>query len=472
MDKQQLSKAEIKRACDILRRDDGVGPGNYVEQLSWLLFLKVFEPVEKELKEIAEAESKKYQDIIEKEYRWSSWAKKDWKNKDELVHFVSQKLFPYLINLKGTKEREKVADVFRELEGNKIRSPYTLLDVIDILDRIEMSDFQDTHILSHIYEEILQEMGAEGGWSGEFYTPRPIIRLMIKIINPRLKETIFDPFVGSSGFLVESFDYIQEKSKMGVKEWDILQNKTFSGQEKKPLPYLIGTMNMMLHGILVPNLIRANTLMEDVHNVADSSKVDVVLTNPPFGGQEHKTVQNNFPVKVAATEALALQYVMRKLKNGGRCGIVLPEGQILFGGGAFQQIREELLQKFNVHTIIPLPQGVFASMGAGVKTNLVFFEKTGPTKEIWYGDVSGKFTKKQIINDSHFEEVFAKWQKREISENSWIVPIKDLKNFDLSPKNPNKKKEEELPEPKELIKRIKRSQEEVSKISASLEEML
>lgn len=478
MSQEKLSKSDIKRACDILRRDDGVGAGNYVEQLSWLLFLRVFENVEAQLKEITEAEGKKYQDIISKEYQWSSWAKKDWKNKDELVHFISNKLFPYLRNLKGTSEKEKIGEIFRELDGNKIRSPYTMLDVIEILDRVEMAHYQDTHFLSQVYEEILQEMGAEGGWAGEIYTPRPVIRLMIKIINPKLGDTILDPFVGSGGFLVESFHHIEEnlkkKSKLGIKEWKILQTKTFYGQEKKPLPFLIGTMNMILHRILVPNLIRTNTLMEDVHNVPDSQKVNVILTNPPFGGKEHKSVQNNFPISVVATEGLALQYVMRKLKNGGCCSIVMPEGQILFGGGAFQKIREELLQKFNVHTIISLPQGVFAAMGAGVKTNLVFFEKTGSTKKIWYGEIKGKFTKKKIILDSHLEEVFKKWQKKEVSENTWITSIEEIQkcNFDISPKNPSKLAEEELPEPEELLKRIAKSQKEAEQILSNIKKIL
>ncbi|OGY40770.1 MAG: N-6 DNA methylase [Candidatus Brennerbacteria bacterium RIFOXYD1_FULL_41_16] len=475
---QQLSKADIKRACDILRRDDGVGAGNYVEQLSWLLFLRIFENVEAQFKELLEAEGQKAQTIVEKEYQWSAWAKKDWKDKDELIFFINQKLFPYLRGLKGTKEREKVSELFRELDGNKIRSAYTLLDVIGILDKVEMVHYQDTHLLSQVYEEILQEMGSEGGWAGEFYTPRPVVRLMVQILNPQLGESILDPFVGSAGFLVEAFRNLEEnlkkKSKLGVKEWRILQTKTFYGQEKKPLPFLIGTMNMMLHRILVPNLIRANTLMEDVHNVPESQKVDIIITNPPFGGQEHQTVQNNFPIPVASTEALALQYVMRRLKNGGRCGIVLPEGQVLFGGGTFQKIREELLQKFNVHSIISLPKGVFASMGAGVKTNLVFFDKTGSTKKIWFGEIYGKYTKKQIIKDADLEDVLKKWKKREVSESTWVTSMEDIakRNFDLSPKNPNKTKDDELPEPKELLGRIRESQKEVEQILRNIDEII
>jgi len=469
--KHSLSKSDIKRVCDILRRDDGVGAKDYVEQLSWLLFLKVFENVEGELKELSEAEGKKYQTIIDQEYQWSTWAKKDWKDKDELIHFVSQKLFSYLKNLKGSREKDKIGEIFRELSGNQIRSAHNLLDVIDILDQIEMQHFQDTHLLSQVYEEILQEMGSEGGWSGEFYTPRPIIRLMIKIVNPKIGDTIFDPFVGSGGFLVESFDYIQSKNKnMGLKEWRTLQTKTFFGQEKKPLPYLIGTMNMILHRILVPNLTRTNTFMEDIHNMPESAKVSVLITNPPFGAEEHSSVQNNFPIPISATEGLALQYVMKRLKNGGRCGIVMPEGQILFGGGAFQRIRQELLEKFNVHSIISLPQGTFAQMGAGVKTNLVFFDKTGSTKKIWYGEVSGKFTKKKTMHDSDLDDVFSKWKNCEISENSWIASIDEIKErgFDLSPKNPIKIKEEELLKPDKILSEIKKNQKSIDKIIINL----
>lgn len=474
MVKEQLSRADIKRVCDILRRDDGVGPRDYVEQLSWLLFLKVFEGVEMEFKSTLEADGAKYQPIIEREYEWSSWAKKDWKDKDELIRFVDKQLFPYLRALKGSRQREKVAEVFRELSGNRIKSGNTIADVIEILDKIDMSHFQDTHLLSHVYEEILQEMGSEGGWSGEFYTPRPIIRLMVKIVNPKLSQIVLDPFAGSCGFLIESFDHMQKEKKLGVKEWNILQNKTLRGQEKKPLPYLVGNMNMILHQIMVPNLVRTNTFCEDVHNITESQKVDVILTNPPFGAAEDTSVQNNFPIAVSATEGLALQYVMRRLKIGGRCGIILPEGQLLFGGGAFQKIREELLDKFNVSAVIALPQGAFAQMGAGIKTNLIFFEKTGATKEIWYGVVEGKFTKKQIIKDSDLEDIFKKWKKREVSDNSWIATIDIIKRrgLDILPRNPKEGPAKELPEPKIIVEQIRSSIKESEKSLLNLGKIL
>lgn len=439
MNKDQITKAEIKKTCDILRRDDGVGPSAYVEQLSWLLFLKVFEEVEKYLKDLKKAEGKRYQHIIKPEYKWSAWATKDWKDKDELIHYINQKLMPYLQELKGTPEKEKIGDIFRELGGNKIRSPHTILDVADILDKIQMEDFHDTHLLSQVYEEILQKMGNENGWAGEFYTPRPIIRLMIKIIDPKLYETVLDPFAGSSGFLVECYNYIKENNPdIGIKEWEFLQKKTFYAKEKKPLPYLIGTMNMILHGILVPNMMRTNTLSEDVHDVPASEKVNIILTNPPFGGQEHNSVQENYPIQTAATEGLALQYVMRHLKKSGRCGIIMPEGKILFSGGAFERIREEFLNKCNVHTIISLPQGAFSGVGAGIKTNLLFFDKKGPTKEIWFGEVETKLTKKQNIKDKHLEDIFNRWKEKKESKLSWRLTYDELKenHYNLSPRNP------------------------------------
>jgi len=471
--KNGLTKTDIKKVCDILRRDDGVGAKDYVEQFSWLLFLRVFEGVEEQLKDLEEAEGRKYEPVIAREYRWSSWAKKDWKNKDELIHFVNKKLFPYLKSLKGTKEKEKISEIFREIH-NKIYSPYNLLEVIDLLDKIEKHHFQDTHLISQVYEEILQEMGSEGGWAAEIYTPRPVIRLMVKIINPKVGETIFDPFTGSAGFLVESFNYLYEHSPKDVKTWKILQTKTFYGKEKKPLPFLLGNMNMILHHILVPNLVRTNTLDKDVHNVPDSDKFDIILTNPPFGGDEEERIRANYPIKTSYTEAMALQYIIRHLKNGGRCGVVLPEGNVMFGGGSMAQIRQELLEKCNVHSIISLPRGVFTQNGAGVKTNLIFFDKTGPTKEIWFGELIGDFTKVNVIVDENVNDIFAKQQKRRTSLISWTRSIDEIKNnnYILSPRNPNGNdvdygeidEKSLLGDIKAEIKEVQRTVEEIGKL--------
>lgn len=439
--KQSLTKADIKRVCDILRRDDGVGAKDYIEQFSWLLFLKIFEGVESQLKELEEADGRKYTGVIDKEYQWSSWAKKDWKDKDELIHFINIKLFPYLKALKGDSKKDKIGEIFRELSGNRIRSPHNLLDVVEILDKIEKHHFQDTHLLSQVYEEILQAMGSEGGWSGEFYTPRPIIRLMVKIIAPKIGETIFDPFVGSGGFLVESFNQLYEKSAKDVLSWRTLQTKTFYGQEKKPLPFLIGTMNLILHHILVPNLIRTNTYNEDIHNVPESAKMDIILTNPPFGAEENTSIQNNFPIPVSATDALALQYVMKRLKAGGRCGIILPESDVIFGTGKYQEIRKTLLDTNNLFAVVALPKGVFKQVGADVKSYLLFFEKTGSTKKIWYHELEGNYSRTHIISDDDLSAVYNAYTNKEVSNNSWFVTLEELsnRNYNLRAINPHKK---------------------------------
>jgi len=499
--REALIRSEIKTACDILRTDDGTsGATDYIEQLSWLLFLKVFEGVEEELEEIAILNGEEYIPVIDKKYRWSNWAKRDWigkpkeclkefvddvdeefkkidKPENAIIHFINNILFPYLRNLSGTPEREKVAQIFMEISGNKMKSPYNLMDVIEKIDKIDPRNYEDTQVLSQIYEEILLNMGSEAGWSGEFYTPRPVIRFIVKIIKPKVGEKIFDPFGGSAGFLVEAYKYIRDElgDKITVQEEEILQRETFYGHEKKPLPYLLGTMNMILHGILTPNYYRRNSLMEDVHNVSEHEKYDVIMTNPPFGGKENKIVQNNFPYPVQATEALALQYIMRKLKDGGRAAVILPEGQIMFGGGKFKEIRRELLEKFNVFAIVSLPQGVFSAMGAGVKTNIVFFEKSGePTKEIWYYELEGKFTKKNRIKDKDFEDALKKFEKRGISENSWIVSIEEIKkrDYDLTPKNPNKKEEIEYREPEEILKEIEEVDLKIEGIIKKIKSML
>ncbi len=495
--RESLVTSDIKSACDIMRRDDGTNATvDYMEQLSWMLFLKIHESIEERNEELALIEGKQYIPVIDKKFRWSNWAKnKDWIGKPKeslaefvdsveeefkklqnpenaLIHFIDNILFPYLRNLSGTPEREKVAEIFREITGNKIRSVYNLLDVIEKIDHIDPSNYEDTQILSQVYEELLLQMGTEAGWGGEFYTPRPVIRFIINVIKPKIGERIFDPFGGSAGFLVEAYKYlVQHNQPLTVEKTEILQKKTLYGQEKKPLPFLLGTMNLILHGITNPNYYRRNTLMEDVHSVPESEKYDVIVTNPPFGGMENRQVQSNFPYPVSATEALALQYIMRKLKKGGRVGMVLPEGQIMFGEGKFKEIRKELLEKFNVFAIVSLPQGVFSAMGAGVKTNLVFFEYTRePTKEIWYYELEGKFTKIQRIKDEHFEDAFKKIETREISENSWIVPIDEIvkRNYDITPKNPNKKEDVELKEPKELLREIEEIDKEIEAILKEL----
>lgn len=501
MSEEGIVKSEIKSACDILRRDDGTsGVTDYMEQLSWLLFLRIFEGIEEELEEMANLDGNTYDKIIDNEFRWSNWAHKDWIGKpkaslsdfvddieDELkkintpentlIHFIDNILFPYLRQLSGTPEKDKINQIFTEISGNKMRSTYNFLDVIEKIDIIDPKKYDDTHVLSQFYEGLLLEMGSEAGWSGEFYTPRPVVRFMVNMLKPDIKMKIMDPFGGSGGFLVESFNYIKNNlgSGLTVQENEILQKKTFYGQDKKPLPYLFGTMNMILHGILNPNYYRKNTLMEDVHNVSEEDKYDLVLTNPPFGGKENKQVQSNFIYQTGSTEALALQYIMRKLKKGGKAGVILPEGQILFGVGKLKSIRKELLEKFNVFTIISLPQGVFTSMGTGVKTNIIFFEKSGtPTKEIFYYEITGKFTKTQSIKDKDFEDAWIKSKNRKISDNSWIVSIEEIeeRDYDLVAHNPNKIDKIDYKDPEELLFEIQNIDYEIDKILKKIKDLL
>jgi len=458
MNRKDLAN-DIWRACDIMRRDDGTtGILDYMEQLSWLIFLKIFEDIEKRLEAEARFAGNTYLPVISPEYRWSSWAKKDWRS-EELIDFIDSRLFPHLRELSGNPEKEIISEIFREIRGNRMKSPYNLRDVINLVDKIDFNDAEDSHVVSQVYEDLLLRMGREGGVAGEFYTPRPVIRLMVKIVNPEVGHTILDPFCGSGGFLVESFNHIKESRELTVKDYQTLQQKTFHGQEKKPLPYLIGVMNCILHGLLTPNIVRKNTLEENIRSIPDARRFDVVLTNPPFGGKEGKQIQQNFPIQSQATELLALQYVMKKLKLNGSCGIVVPEG-VLFRGDAFAQVKKELLENFNLHTIVSLPSGVFAnvtSSGQGPKTNLLFFDRKGPTREIWYYEHNPpegkKYTKVNVITDEDLADCFEKWKKHEASENSWTVAVQDVvKNgYDLTARNPNRKEDLEHRPPEELV---------------------
>lgn len=501
MNRKDLAN-KIWSACDIMRRDDGTtGILEYTEQLSWMIFLKVFEDVEKRFENEARFAGRTYQPIIEYQYRWSAWAEKDddelrqyfsdeeWqilvkKGESILITFIDYKLFPYLKSLRGTPEREKIASIFQEIRGNRMRSPYNLKDVISLLGEIDFNNIEDSHILSQVYEELLLRLGREGGVAGEFYTPRPIVRLMTKIVNPKIGETVFDPFCGSCGFLVESYKWMKESRELTVEDYERLQRETFYGQEKKPLPYLMGVMNCILHDLLTPNIVRKNTLEEDIRNIPETSRYDVILTNPPFGGEEHRQVQQNFPVRSNATELLALQYVMKKLKMNGRCGIVVPEG-ILFRGDAFAVVKKDLLENYNLHTIISLPPGVFANVtpsGQGPKTNLLFFDKTGRTKEIWYYDFAGysedilnkKYTKSNPVLDEDLNDCYEKWKRKEVSEFSWFESVEEIikRGYDLTAKNPNRKEDYEHRKPEILLSEIMEKEKQINEILEELYEVM
>lgn len=476
MDRRELAR-KIEQICEIMRRD-GLTILDYMEQLSWLIFLKRLEDLENEYRLEAEFEGRDYEPIIEPKYSWSSWAKKDMRA-EELKKFIENELLPYLRELKGSRERNLIATVFAEIKQH-MRDPFNLKEVISMLNDLDFTNPEDSHTLSQVYEELLMMMGREGGAAGEYYTPRPIVKLMVKIVNPKIGETVFDPFCGSCGFLIESFKWMKEQRKLTTEEYKLLQEKTFYGQELKALPYLIGIMNCILHGLLLPNIVRKDTFEEDVTGTP-SQRFDVILTNPPFGGKVAPHLRDSLPVPTSSTELAALQYCMRKLKKGGRCGIVLPEG-VLFRSGAYKRVRMELLREFNVHTIISLPPGTFAHIapkgGTGPKANLVFFDRTGPTKEIWYYELippSGtNYTKANPVKDEDLLDCFKKWKNREISENSWIVSIEEIKkrDYDLTARNPNKKEEVSYLEPEEIVESVLEKEKQILEILEELRNVL
>jgi len=473
MDRQTLSN-KIWQCCNIMRRDKLV-PLQYVEQLSWLLFLKLFNDLEKQ----QELLKSKYQPIFDAKYQWYNWAGK--KTGEELKEFIERDLIPYLAGLSGTPQKAKIASIFQEVK-NHMRSGYNLAEVVEILDGMDFSKPEDSHILSIAYEDLLMTTaGQKGGGAGEFYTPRPIIRFMINIIQPEIGDKILDPFCGSAGFLVESYKYLREKEET-LKKHKTLQEKTFYGQEVKPLPYLIAIMNSMLHGIESPNIVLKNTFEEDLRSIPEDRKFEIILTNPPFGGEEEKRLLANLPFKTSDTELAGLYYCTRKLKAKGRCGIVQPEGVLFRTGGAYKQVKKELLANNNLHTIISLPSGVFACVspkgGSGPKTNLLFFEKGIPTKEIWYYELTppnGKnYTRNNPIKDEDLEDAYKKYQEREISENSWIIKVEDIikRDYDLSAKNPNRVKLTTYRSPDKIVDGVLKEEEEIAIIIKEIKKSL
>lgn len=484
MNRKELAN-DIWEACNIMRRDGGTsGVLEYMEQLSWMIFLKVFEDVESRFEAEAQFAKKDYSPIIEKKYRWSNWARKDWKSNNKLIKFIDDDLFPYLRELKGTKEKEKVATIFKEISANRMKSGYNLKDVIELLDQIDYNEAEDSHIISQVYEELLLKLGKEHGIAGEFYTPRAIVRLMVKLVNPQIGETVFDPFCGSCGFLVESYKLLKGTRELTYEEYSKLQNETFRGHEKKPLPYLIGNMNCILHGLLTPDILRKNTLEDNIRNIPESHRSNIILTNPPFGGKENKQIQQNFPIQSNSTELLALQYVMKSLKRNGRCGIVVPEG-ILFRSDSFSKVKKQLLRDYNLHSIISLPSGIFANVtatGQGPKTNLFFFDRTGKTKQIWYYDFVGyskdvlkkKFSKVNTVTDDDLKDCLIKYHKKEKSKYSWLVPINSIidKDFDLTARNPNTNKIMDYTPPDLLISNLIEREQEIMEILEELEHII
>ena len=479
----------FKRVDDVLWKDAGCGSElDYVEQTSWILFLKYLDDLEKEKQTSAQLAGKKYASIIAPEFQWSIWAVpkgKDGKldhhkalTGDDLTDFVNQKLFPYLKKFKVSAEsadtiQYKIGEIFSELK-NRIQSGYTLREVINLIDELRFGSHAEKHEMSHLYESKIQNMGNAGRNGGEYYTPRPLIKTIVKVVDPKIGNKIYDGAVGSAGFLCEAFEYLKISKPLSTKDMDILQKSTFYGKEKKSLAYIIGIMNMIFHGIGSPNIVHTNTLAENLSDIQEKNKYDIVLANPPFGGNEREEVQQNFPIKTGETAFLFLQHFIKILKAQGKAGIVIKNTFLSNTDNASVSLRKHLLETCNLHTILDMPGGTF--LGAGVKTVVLFFEKGTPTRKIWYYQLNldRNLGKTNPLNENDLAE-FVKLQKTKAdSDNSWTVNIKDVntETCDLSVKNPHKKEEAPLREPSEIIKEIASLDKESADILKSIKELL
>jgi len=455
---------------NILREEAGCTTElDYTEQTSWLLFLKYLDDLETKRMLTAEALDKPYSPIIEGDFRWSQWAApKNDANEfdhqramvgDDLTSFVDTKLFPFLNDFKQHASSPdtieyKIGEIFGEIKS-KFQSGYSLRDALEQVDKLTFNSQDQKSEMSHLYEAKIKNMGNAGKNGGEYYTPRPLIRAMINVLDPKIGETIYDGAVGSAGFLCEAFDYLKDKAQ-STSDNDTLQKRTFYGQEKKSLAYVIGIMNMILHGIEAPNLIHTNTLNENPNDIQPKDQHDVILANPPFGARERTEVQENFPIKTNETAFLFLQHFIRKLKPGGRAAVVIKNTFLSNSDNASKDLRKEILEDCNLHTVLDCPGGTF--IGAGVKTVVLFFEKGAPTRNIWYYqlDPGRNMGKTNPLNDNDLAE-FVELQKNfttgEDHSQSWTINIADVDqdNWDLSVKNPNTPEAAPLRSPEEIL---------------------
>jgi type I restriction enzyme M protein len=473
----------FKNIDDVLWKEAGCTTElDYTEQTSWLLFLKYLDDLEQERAIAAELAGKPYEFIIDEAHRWAVWAAPKLANGKEdpnqlvgpdLLDYVNKQLFPYL---QGFKQRAtsadtieyKIGEIFSEIT-NRFQSGYSLRDALELIDELRFRSQQEKYELSHLYEAKIKNMGNAGRNGGEYYTPRPLIRAMIEVVKPRIGERIYDPACGSAGFLCESYDYLR-RGKLTTKQLQQLQTETFVGKEKKSLAYVIAIMNMILHGIDAPNIIHANTLSENLADIQDRNRFDVILANPPFGGKERKEVQQNFPIKTGETAFLFLQYFIKMLRAGGRSAVVIKNTFLSNSDNASRALRQELLEGCNLHTILDCPSGTF--LGAGVKTVVLFFEKGEPTQKIWYYqlDPGRNMGKTNSLNDEDLREFVALQARFAESEKSWLVDVDDVdpESFDLSVKNPNRAEEEPLRSPLVIMGEIALLDAESAEILAGI----
>jgi type I restriction enzyme M protein len=496
----------FKNIDDILHKDAGCGSElDYVEQTSWVLFLKYLDDLERDKETAAELTGKTYTPIIAKEFQWNVWAAPKITNGnglpkidhnaltgDDLTDFVNGKLFPYLKKFKTSAESAdtieyKIGEIFSELK-NRIQSGYNLREVINRIDELRFRTHAEKHEMSHLYEDKIKNMGNAGRNGGEYYTPRPLIRTIVKVVAPEIGQKIYDGAVGSAGFLCEAFDYLASpptplqrergvKTGLSTKDYEILQKHTFYGKEKKSLAYIIGIMNMILHGVEAPNIIHTNTLAENLADIQEKDRYDVVLANPPFGGKERAEVQQNFPIKTGETASLFLQHFIKILKAGGKASVVIKNTFLSNTDNASVSLRKLLLENCNLNTVLDLPGGTFTC--AGVKTVVLFFEKGKPTQKVWYYQLNldRNLGKTNPLNESDLAEFVELQKTKADSENSWTMDVQTLHattqaTYDLSVKNPNKKEEAALRQPQTILEEMRALDEESAEILNSILELI
>jgi type I restriction enzyme M protein len=482
----------FKNIDDILHKDAGCGSElDYVEQTSWILFLKYLDDLEEDKKTAAELSGKTYSNIIATEFQWRVWATPKLENGkidhnaligDDLKEFVDHKLFPYLKKFKTDAESPdtieyKIGEIFSEIK-NKVQSGYNLREVINLIDQLRFRTHSEKHEMSHLYESKIQNMGNAGRNGGEYYTIRPLIKSIVRVVAPKIGNSVYDGAGGSMGFLCEAFNYMLhikgKPENLTTKEIETLQKRTFYGKEKKGLAYIIGIMNMIFHGVEAPNIIHTNTLAESIFDIQEADRYDIVLANPPFGGKERAEIQQNFPIKTGETAFLFLQHFIKIMKAGGKAGIVIKNTFLSNTDNASVSLRKLLLDSCDLHTVLDLPGGVFT--GSGVKTVVLFFTKGSPTKKVWFYQLNldRNLGKTAPLNEADLAD-FEKLQKTFAdSENSWTIDLAniDKSSYDLSAKNPYKKAETALRTPKVILEEIKALDKETETILNSILKLL
>lgn len=474
---------DIKKLRKKMRTDDGInGDAQRLEELVWLLFLKLFDSKEKEWQLSAEIKGKEYDPIIPSEYRWYNWAEDPAGiTGDELLEFIDNPktgLLNQLKNLKGdTSKHNIVRSVFNKDTHNYMKSGTILRQTINIINETDFNASKDRHEFNDIYEKMLKELQSAGS-SGEFYTPRPVTEFVVEMVNPKINERVLDFACGTGGFLTCTLEHYEKTNQ--IKNTGDMQivSKNVRGIEKKQLPHALCMTNLILHGIETPSIERRNSLAGQVSGFADRDQVDVIVTNPPYGGIEEDGIETSFAKEFQTKETadLFMALLMEKLSDNGRCGIVLPDS-ILFGDGVKNNLKSKLLKEFNLHTIVRLPEGVFAPY-TSITTNLLFFNRDNlGTKEIWYYELAlpegmERFTKSNQISINDFEQVKKWWNNRQENENAWLVKIEDIKNYNLDIKNPNKVEDEDNSTIEDILNEMEKLTQENLEIVNKLKELL